>query len=169
MLNNLSKEYIGKLEFIKNHFGIDSQFKKLVEELEEAEDEIADYAAEHIYYDAVRNPDINIDKLLGEITDCYVVAFQVDKTDFVESLLGYMVEGFMDDGYKLIREINFIYLPKILEIAKQKIDRTLERIESGYYESNKCPECNGKGSIRLPYARTYNVCTKCNGTGETKL
>lgn len=166
MLESLNKEYKDKLEEIKNHFGEEAQKAKLLEELEEVEDEIEDYARNHIHYDAVRNPDTNIDRLLDEIVDCYVVAYQVNKTYFIESLLEHISEGYMDDGYKLIKEIKAEREAKLLEIAKFKIDRTLERIKTGYYSKpEKCPECNGKGSIRLPYGRTVTKCKKCDGSG----
>ena len=168
MLSNLSEEYKEKLKTIKNHFGEINQKAKLLEELEEAENEIADYAGNYIYYAAVRDPNINIDKLLEEIVDCCVVAYQIDKTDFTERLLEDISDGYMDDGYKLIREVKFEKESKILEIARQKIDRTLERIESGYYEPDICPICYGAGGIKNTYDGHFFNCKTCNGTGKVE-
>ncbi len=163
MLSNLSQEYKDKLKAIYVHFGEINQRAKLLEELEEVEKEISNYAGEHINYDAITDPDINIDKLLEEIADCYVVATQIDEISFVESLLGHICEGFMDDGY-IIGEIKHTYLPKILEIAKFKIDRTLDRIDEGYYEPRICPECCSDGFL-VEEGGTFTDCKRCGGTG----
>ena len=127
MLSGLSKGYQDKLKAIYNHFGEDAQRSKLLEELEEAEHEISEFAAKYLYPVNITYPNINRDKLIEEITDCYVVAAQVDKVKFIESLLECICEGRMEDGYKIINYIKGWKEKEVLKVAKEKIDRTIKR------------------------------------------
>ena len=169
MLSNLNGEYKKKLEIIKNHFGEEHQYKKLVEEMKEFSEELEilyfkdDKDFMDIFTDSVFQNGKAIEKLLEEMVDCYVVAYQINKIEILEYILFLMFNyRYFDFGRKILPIMKG--KEKALEIAKQKIDRTLERIESGYYDS--CPDCNGKGSIRLPYGRTHTLCKKCKGTGR---
>ena len=163
MLSNLNGEYKKKLEIIKNHFGEDAQYKKLVEEMKELEDEFIRFIKLSSSY--IRNPKKEkVQNLLNELADCYVVAYQINETEYIDRIAHYYSEQYFGSRRMINHIIHVSGKDVILEIAKQKIDRTLERIESGYYDS--CPDCNGEGSIRFPYGRTLTKCKKCKGTGR---
>ena len=136
MLSKLSKEYKDKLEFIKNHFGIDSQHKKLIEEIEELETEFSNIRTEHFAkaLPKILHNEIDINNILEEIADCYIVAMQIGKNLFLDRIITYMFAFYFNAEITLMTKFRFDMNVQILEIARQKIDRTLERIESGYYE-----------------------------------
>ena len=137
MLSNLSEEYKEKLKTIKNHFGEDAQYKKFVEELKELRESL-----QHIW--AVRNKksydeleeflilqwDTYKKGVLSEIADCYVVACQINEADFLRSY----IEDLELIPPHLIYQNTRNARAKIIEIMKFKIDRTIERIKTGYYE-----------------------------------
>lgn len=170
MLSNLSEEYEEKLKTIKKHFGEINQKAKLLEELEEVDNEFGNFeygiTEINIILEDLKNKDQKIINILNEIADCFVVAVQLNKEELTNSILEGLWSSSFDDGHLAYIYILYDMESEVLEIARQKIDRTLERIESGYYEPDICPECNGKGSIRLPYGRTYTLCKKCKGTGR---
>lgn len=100
-----------KLMQIINHFGIETQQRKLMEETFELQNAIT------IHETAKSNEwEIPLNYIVGtkehiteELADCLVLLFQFK-------------EYYKIDGYSILRELN------------KKIDRTIERIESGYYE-----------------------------------
>ncbi len=161
MLSNLSEEYKEKLKTIKNHFGEDAQSKKLIEEMEEFKYEVEKFSQNNFIFRLDGTADIS--EILEELTDCCVVAEQINKIGFLGFYLDLVFIHYFDDAM-LFRNLYFKNKDRILEIAKQKIDRTLERIETGYYAS--CPDCNGTGLIILPYGRTLTKCKTCKGTGR---
>ena len=164
MLSNLSEEYKEKLKTIKNHFGEDAQNKKLIEEMEEFKYEV-EKCRQNSFILRLDGRTTYISKILEELTDCCVVAEQINKIMFLDFYFNLVFTHYFDDSL-LFMNLYSIYQNIILEIARQKIDRTLERIKTGYYSKpEKCPECNGKGSIRLPYGRTVTKCKKCDGSG----
>ena len=73
MLSNLNGEYKKKLEIIKNHFGEEHQYKKLVEEMKEFSEELEilyfkdDKDFMDIFTDSVFQNGKAIEKLLEEI------------------------------------------------------------------------------------------------------
>ena len=165
MLSNLSEEYKEKLKTIKNHFGEDVQSKKLIEEMEEFKCEAEKFRQNNFIFRLDGTADIS--EILEELTDCCVVAEQINKIGFLGFYLDLVFIHYFDDAM-LFRNLYFKNKDTILEIARQKIDRTLERIESGYYEPDICLECNGKGLIRLPFGRNLTKCKTCNGTGKVE-
>ena len=163
MLSNLSEEYKEKLKTIKKHFGEDVQSKKLIEEMEEFKCEAEKFRQNNFIFRLDGTADIS--EILEELTDCCVVAEQINKIGFLGFYLDLVFIHYFGDSL-LFRNLYFKNKDTILEIARQKIDRTLERIETGYYDS--CPDCNGTGLIRLPYGRTHTLCKTCNGTGKVE-
>ncbi|MDR2879169.1 MAG: hypothetical protein LBV03_04560 [Fusobacteriales bacterium] len=138
MLNELSEEYKKKLKIIKNHFGENAQYKKFIEELKELRE--AMYRIQELKY---RNPnpddfekflilqwDTYNSGVLSEIADCYVVAYQINETDFLRSY----IEDLELIPPHLIYQNTRNARTKIIEIMKFKIDRTIERIRTGYYD-----------------------------------
>ena len=89
--------------------------------------QISEFAAKYLYPSKITDSDVDTDKLIEEVTDCYVVATQVDKVKFTESLLEHIGEGYMDDGYKIISYIKDWKGKEVLKVAKEKIDRTIKR------------------------------------------
>ena len=163
MLSNLSEEYKEKLKTIKKHFGEDVQSKKLIEEMEEFKYEAEKFRQNNFIFRLDGTADMS--EILEELTDCCVVAEQINKIGFLGFYLDLVFIHYFGDSL-LFRNLYFKNKDTILEIARQKIDRTLERIETGYYDS--CPDCNGTGLIRLPYGRTHTLCKTCNGTGKVE-
>ncbi len=173
MLDNLNEEYKKKLESIKNHFGEEHQYRKLFEEIEEFNKELEilyfkdDKDFTDISTDSVFQEDAAIEKLLEEMVDCYVVAYQINKIGILEYILFLMFNyRYFDFGRKILPIMKG--REKALEIARQKIDRTLERIESGYYEPDICPICEGAGGIKNTYDGHFFNCKTCNGTGKVE-
>ena len=96
------------LEIIE-HFSIRNQLKKFNEECYELEEAILDYQTEIAYFDEDAMT-LSIKKHIAEeIADCMVILEQ----------------------FKLYYEISS---EEITKIFWKKVNRTLERIESGYYE-----------------------------------
>ena len=140
MLNDLNDEYKMKMITIYKNFGEDAQYKKLIEEIEEFREEL-----ENVYFKDDEDNDIEdsilwnseaINKLLEETVDCFVVAYQINKIEFLEHvlflILSYRYDECAEDILIFLRKKE-----KVLEIARYKIDRTLERIKTGYYEKPK--------------------------------
>ena len=172
MLSNLNEEYKKKLIVIKKHFGEDAQYRKFVEELKELRDSL-----QHIW--AVRNKksydeleeflilqwDTYKKGVLSEIADCYVIAYQIDEADFLRSY----IEDLELIPPHLIYQNTRNARGKVAEIMRFKIDRTLGRIESGYYEPDICPICEGAGGFENPYEGGFFAdCNVCNGTGKVE-
>lgn len=174
MLSNLNEEYKNKLEIIKNHFGEEHQYRKLLEEIEEFNGELEtlyfkdDKGFTDIFTDSVFQDDKALEKLLEEMVDCYVVAYQINKIEILEYILFLMFNyRYFDFGRKILPIMKG--KDRILEIARQKIDRTLERIKSGYYEPDICPNCGGDGGFENPYEGGFFAdCNVCNGTGKVE-
>lgn len=96
------------LEIIE-HFGIRNQLKKFNEECYELEEAILDYQTEIAYFDEDAMT-LSIKKHIAEeIADVEVILLQIKEY--------YHIDG-----------------NEILKTMKNKIKRTLERIESGYYD-----------------------------------
>ena len=94
---------------IIEHFGIRNQLKKFNEECYELEEAILDYQTEIAYFDEDAMT-LSIKKHIAEeIADCMVILEQ----------------------FKLHYGISN---EEITKIFWEKVNRTLERIESGYYE-----------------------------------
>ncbi len=135
MLSGLSKGYQNKLKAIYNHFGADAQASKLLEELEEAETAIKNYRMVYCSYGSIRKPNdthwrvLNESDLLEEITDCYVVATQLNKVDFTETLVKHIGGAYFENGLMITRMIKKYRISEVLEIAKEKIDRTIKRYD----------------------------------------
>ena len=93
---------------IIEHFGINNQQRKLHEEVFELNEAITNYqiAKKSVY---TQNFDILRKHIAEEITDVEVMLLQIKEY--------YHIDG-----------------NEILEIMNNKIKRTLDRIESGYYE-----------------------------------
>lgn len=102
-----------KLLKIINEFGINNQLKKLNEECYELIETVRDYEDMYIKCDCdsqyLKNEK---EHLTEELADCFVLLNQIR--------LFYKIEEYELDEY-------FI----------KKINRTLERIETGYYKENK--------------------------------
>ena len=165
MLSNLSEEYKEKLKTIKNHFGEDAQNKKLIEEMEEFKYEVEKCRQNSsiLRLDGTTY----ISKILEELTDCCVVAEQINKIKFLDFYFNLVFTHYFDDSL-LFMNLYSIYQNIILEIARQKIDRTLERIKTGYYEPDICPICEGAGGIENIYDGHFFNCKTCNGTGKVE-
>ena len=166
MLSNLSEEYKEKLKTIKNHFGEGVQSKKLIEEMEEFKCEVEKFRQNNFIFRLDGTADIS--EILEELTDCCVVAEQINKIRFLDFYFNLVFTHYFDDSL-LFMNLYSIYQNIILEIARQKIDRTLERIESGYYEPDICPNCGGDGGFENPYEGGFFAdCNVCNGTGKVE-
>ena len=171
MLSNLSEDYTKKLDIIKNHFGEVHQKVKLLEELEEVDNEFWNFkygiTEIDIILEDLKNKDQKIINILNEIADCFVVAVQLNKEDLTNSILEGLWSSNFDDGH-----LAYIYIlhnmeSEVLKIARQKIDRTLERIKSGYYEPDICPNCGGDG-FHTDESENFIDCVTCNGTGKVE-
>ena len=169
MLSNLSEEYKEKLKTIKKHFGEDAQYKKFVEELKELRDSLhyiwpirSKKSYDELEEFLILQWDTYKKGVLSEIADCYVIAYQINEADFLRSYI---------EDLELIPP-HLIYQNtwgKVAEIMRFKIDRTLERIESGYYEPDICPICEGAGGIKNTYEGGFFAdCVTCNGTGKVE-
>lgn len=100
-----------KLLQIMDHFGIDTQQRKLMEEVFELQSAIT------IHEMALSNE--------YEIPLTYIVGTKEHITEELSDvivLLLQLKEYYQINGYDILNQIN------------KKIDRTIERIESGYYE-----------------------------------
>lgn len=129
----LDKEYINKNNKILEHFGIDHQYKKLVEELKELQDSLEQYRnkclGKHDYKVYVCKYWEEAEDFLSEISDCFVLAEQLCETGFVNNLIKIYMDywgilwtnSIVDNGLM----INLI--DRIQKIMQFKIDRTIER------------------------------------------
>ncbi|ACZ08274.1 Uncharacterised protein [Sebaldella termitidis] len=74
MLSNLSEDYTKKLDIIKNHFAEVHQKVKLLEELEEVDNEFWNFkygiTEIDIILEDLKNKDQKIINILNEIADC---------------------------------------------------------------------------------------------------
>jgi NTP pyrophosphatase (non-canonical NTP hydrolase) len=100
-----------KKDFLKiiEHFGIIKQLKKFNEECYELEEAILDYQTEIAYFDEDAVTLSIKRRIAEEIADCLVLINQ-----FIEY-------------YKIDNN-------DVAKIMQEKTNRTLDRIESGYYE-----------------------------------
>ncbi|WP_435309655.1 hypothetical protein [Sebaldella termitidis] len=172
MLGTMNNEYMGKLKAIKKHFGEINQKAKLLEELEELQDALD--AVNPIWL--IKKSDDDFEEflisqwdtykkgVLEEIADCYVIAYQIDKASFLRNY----IESLDSFSSHLIYQNTRNARGKVAEIMRFKIDRTLERIESGYYEPDICPICEGAGGIENTYDGHFFNCKACNGTGKVE-
>ena len=173
MLSNLSEEYKEKLKTIKNHFGEVHQKAKLLEELEEVDNEFWNFEYGFTEIDMIledlKNKDQKIINILNETADCFVVAVQLNKEYLTNSILEGLWSSNFDGGHLAYFYILLNMESEVLKIARQKIDRTLERIESGYYEPEICPICGGDGGFENPFEGGFFAdCVTCNGTGKVE-
>lgn len=173
MLSNLNEEYRNKLEIIKNHFGETHQKAKLWEELEEVADELWNLGGlssrgMDVLLDDLKTRKKNVINLVSEFADCFVVAVQLEEECFTEEILKSLLTLYFEDDWSVYNYISYHMESEILEIAKQKIDRTLERIESGYYEPDICPNCGGDGGFENPFGGNFIDCNVCKGTGKVE-
>ena len=171
MLSNLSEEYKEKLKTIKEHFGRDAQYKKFVEELKELRDSLryiwpirSEKSYDELEEFLIFQWDNYKKGVLSEIADCYVIAYQINEADFLRNY----IEDLELIPPHLIYQNTRNARGKVAEIMRFKIDRTLERIESGYYEPDICPICYGAGGIKNTYDRHFFNCKTCNGTGKVE-
>ena len=122
----IDKEYLEKIEIVKNHFGIAAQESYIWNELQELKE------ATEIYKKGATSFEIsseNRENVISEIADVYFMGIQIDRKELIETLILYF--------------LNYIFysfqIKVVLEAIKKemyfKIDRTLDRIETGYYES----------------------------------
>lgn len=93
------------IKAIIDHFGIKNQQKKLTEEIHELNEAITTYEVLDDYIGSYTDEKHHIAE---EITDCMLLLYQIKLY------------------YNISEE-------DILKISKQKIDRTIKRMESGYY------------------------------------
>ena len=116
----LNREYREKLVKIKRFFGAEPQLLKLYEEIEELQTAYRNYRK--TFYKDEQN-------LVEEIADCFVVALQINKVKMVKNV----IKGLIDNTKIFKTEM----LEKIIRMVKFKINRTVERIESGQYGTYK--------------------------------
>jgi NTP pyrophosphatase (non-canonical NTP hydrolase) len=95
---------------IINHFGVNNQQRKLQEEVFELQEAINDYKYVEVYKGSPAEK-IQKNNIAEELADCFILLKQFQR---------YFDFGTME----------------LSEIMKSKLKRTLERIESGYYEAN---------------------------------
>lgn len=88
-------------EKIFEYFGWETQRRKLVEEINEFNDEIL----------LIEKGKGDIKNIIEELADCYILLKQ------------------FKEAYQITKE-------ELMVIIRAKLNRTLERIESGYYEAN---------------------------------
>lgn len=102
-----------QLKTIVKHFGINNQQRKLQEEIFELQEAITCYELNNsVSYDIpLCELSYGIDSIKEEMADVMVILNQ-----FIEY-------------YKIEHK-------ELFEICNKKVDRTIERIDSGYYESN---------------------------------
>ncbi len=168
MLSNLDSTYKYKLEMIEEHFGVINQKAKLWEEIEEFQIAIRRAKRNLRNFNNLLLIPQNAVDVIEELTDCYIVAYQIDKIRLVELLLSSIILENFRNAKDPLNSLIAHYDSKILEIAKHKIDRTLERIESGYYEPDICPNCGGDGGFENPFGGNFIDCELCNGTGKVE-
>ncbi len=124
----ISKEYQDKIKKVKNHFGIKNQESYIWTELEELKEAYNEYVKALMALVPVHKVFKN---LASEIADCYFMGIQIEREELVKNIIyGFIRNRFY--GYRL---------EELLEAAKKemyfKIDRTLERIATGYYDKKE--------------------------------
>ena len=97
-----------KIKTILEHFGITNQIDKTIEELNELKECLSYIEIERNIYDM--KPE-HIEHLVSELADVYIMCEQ------------------LMEHYKLEHELDIT--------IDYKLNRTLERIETGYYKNNK--------------------------------
>lgn len=112
----LNSEDRGKLLKIKRFFGPEKQLLKLYEEIEELHEAHGSWRKS--FYKDNSN-------MIEEIADCFVIALQINKTKMIRNL----IKGLVDNSNIFKTEM----IEKIIKMVKFKINRTIERIESGQY------------------------------------
>lgn len=122
---NIEPEYLKKIEYVKNHFGIKEQESYIWNELEELKT-----ARDH-FKETVRSLKTPVEervKLASEMADCYFMGIQIGRKELVTSIIINFTHG--------------LFFPNEIEdlwsdVKKEmyfKIDRTIQRIKTGYYE-----------------------------------
>ncbi len=134
----ISKEYMDKIETVKNHFGIKAQESYIWNELEELREAAEKYGnARKIKNDLTEERK----NLVSEIADCYFMSIQIERKDMVQEFIIYFI-------CDLLFPNQFIeFFKEVIEEMYFKIDRTIDRIKTGYYE------CTRVGTFHaLPHA-----------------
>ena len=117
LLNREDREKIVKT---KRFFGTEPQLLKLYEEIEELQETHKNWRKS--FYKDNSN-------MIEEIADCFVIALQVNKVKMVKNV----IKGLVDNTKIFKTEM----IEKIIRMVKFKINRTVERIESGQYGTYK--------------------------------
>jgi len=116
----LNKEDREKIVKTKRFFGTEPQLLKLYEEIEELQEAHKNWRKS--FYKDNSN-------MIEEIADCFVIALQVNKVKMVKNV----IKGLVDNTKIFKTEM----IEKIIRMVKFKINRTVERIESGQYGTYK--------------------------------
>ena len=116
----LNREDREKLVKIKRFFGAEPQLLKLYEEIEELQEAHKNWRKS--FYKDNSN-------MIEEIADCFVIALQINKVKMVKNI----IKGLVDNTKIFKTEM----IEKIIRMVKFKINRTVERIESGQYGTYK--------------------------------
>lgn len=115
----LSYELKQELKYIFNKFGVKTQYEKLQEEIKEEQEAVSNYIK--------NSTEENRKAMISEIVDVAVVLSQFYLSDMIyivcDLFTPVMIERIVVQTYLLYPD-EFEY----------KVKRTLERIESGYYE-----------------------------------
>lgn len=132
----LDEEYKYKNNMILDHFGINHQYKKLIEELSELNNSLGEYFNKFEEYSNVAFVDKHFEEandFLSEIADCFVISEQLCENSFTNHLISLFMDHwnvwwtnkYLDSDYtdKFLTEV----INKIESIMKFKIDRTIER------------------------------------------
>ena len=117
LLNRGDRE---KLVKIKRFFGAEPQLLKLYEEIEELQEAHKNWRKS--FYKDNSN-------MIEEIADCFVIALQINKVKMIKNV----IKGLVDNTKIFKTEM----IEKIIRMVKFKINRTVERIESGQYGTYK--------------------------------
>ena len=157
----ISKEYMDKIETVKNHFGIKAQESYIWNELEELREAAEKYGnARKIKNDLTEERK----NLVSEIADCYFMSIQIERKDMVQEFIMYFI-------CDLLFPNQFIeFFKEVIEEMYFKIDRTIDRIKTGYYEENNtitCPECHGAGEVDSGCG-DYRLCSR-GGSGQVEI
>lgn len=116
----LNREDREKLVKIKRFFGAEPQLLKLYEEIEELQEAHKNWRKS--FYKDNSN-------MIEEIADCFVIALQINKVKMIKNV----IKGLIDNTKIFKTEM----IEKIIRMVKFKINRTVERIESGQYGTYK--------------------------------